>query len=64
MPGSKIATKLLAFALVLAVSFGAGAALGAAVGPIDVDGGDEHEVEHAPEPGQFGHDHRGGGDHG
>ena len=30
--------RLAAFALVLAAMFGAGAALGAAVGPIDVDG--------------------------
>jgi len=39
--------KLAAFALVLAVSFGGGAALGASVGPIDV--GDE---PHDNPPGQ------------
>jgi hypothetical protein len=32
----RTATKLAAFALVVAASFGAGAAIGAVVGPIDV----------------------------
>ena len=42
-----IKAKLAAFVVVLAATFGAGAALGAAVGPIDV-GGD-------PEPGHQQH---------
>jgi hypothetical protein len=41
-------TKLAAFALALAAALGLGAAIGSAAGPIDVDGGDEHEVEHTP----------------
>jgi hypothetical protein len=35
-------TKLAAFALVLAAALGTGAAVGAAVGPIDVGGRAEH----------------------
>ena len=34
--------KLAAFALLLAAVFGGGAAVGAAVGPIDVGGGADH----------------------
>jgi hypothetical protein len=34
-----VGVKLVAFALVLAALFGAGAALGSVVGPIDVGGG-------------------------
>ena len=42
-------TKLAAFVLALGAAFGAGAAIGEASGPIDVDGGDEeHVVEHNP----------------
>lgn len=37
--------KLAAFAVVLAAAFGAGAAVGAVAGPIDVDG-DEHTGVH------------------
>lgn len=36
--------KLAAFAIVLAAAFGAGAAVGAVAGPIDVDGDDHTEV--------------------
>jgi hypothetical protein len=37
--------KLAAFAAVVALAFGSGAAIGAAVGPIDVNGKDaEHQV--------------------
>jgi hypothetical protein len=46
------AAKLAAFALVLTGALGAGAALGSAVGPIDV-GGDprpEHDDQHPSEP--------------
>ena len=39
------ATKLAAFALVLTVALGAGAALGSTVGPIDV-GGETHSRDH------------------
>ena len=48
-------TKLAAFAVVLAAAFGGSAAVGSAVGPIDVGPGstgaddDVHEVEHQPE---------------
>lgn len=38
------ATKLAAFALVLAVMVGLGAAVGSAVGPIGVGGADGHET--------------------
>ena len=48
MARSKTAPKLLAFAVALAAAFGGGAALGGAVGPIDVGGDDEHLVEHTP----------------
>jgi hypothetical protein len=64
---TRTTTKLAAFALALGVAFGAGAAIGSAAGPIDVDGEDEHVVEHAPstttEPAgsPFSHDHPGGG---
>ena len=36
-------TRLVAFALVLAVMVGLGAAVGSAVGPIDVGGADDHD---------------------
>ena len=36
--------KLAAFAVVLAAAFGAGAAVGAVAGPVDVDGADHTEV--------------------
>ena len=49
MARSKPAPKLLAFAVALAAAFGGGAAIGGAVGPIDVGGDDEHVVEHTPE---------------
>jgi len=38
--------RIIAFVVVLGVAFGAGAALGAAVGPIDV--GDDGEMVHQP----------------
>ena len=41
-------TKLAAFVLALGAAFGAGAAIGEASGPIDVDGDEEHVVEHTP----------------
>ncbi len=58
--------KLGAFALVLGVAFGGGAAVGKAAGPIDVgndgdDGGDRMEQMHVPEAEapapEAGHDH-------
>lgn len=39
------AAKLAAFAVVLALAFGAGAAVGDAVGPIDVGGGAAEGVD-------------------
>lgn len=44
------AVKLAAFAVVLAAAFGIGAAVGAAVGPIDVDGDNSHTVVHDDGP--------------
>ena len=41
-----VPAKLAAYGLVLALCLGAGAAVGAAVGPIDVGGASDH----APEP--------------
>lgn len=41
-----IKAKLTVFAMVLAAMFGAGAALGAAVGPIDVGGDPQPTHEH------------------
>jgi hypothetical protein len=38
--GMSTTSRLTAFALVLALAFGVGAALGAVAGPIDVGGGD------------------------
>ena len=43
----KTATKLAAFAAVVAVGFGSAAALGAAIGPIDVGSGSESHSTHA-----------------
>lgn len=47
-------TKLAGFALVLAAMVGGGAAVGAAVGPIEVDTSGEHDSGHAAssEPGE------------
>jgi hypothetical protein len=39
--------KLAAFVVALGAALGVGAAIGGAAGPIDVDGDDEHVVEHA-----------------
>lgn len=39
----RTSAKLGAYGLVLAAAFGGGAALGTAVGPIDVGGGTSHE---------------------
>jgi hypothetical protein len=44
------AAKLAAFVVVLAASFGVGAAVGAVAGPIDVDGGDDHTEVHEEVP--------------
>ena len=41
-----VPTKLAAFVLALGAAAGVGAAIGGAAGPIDVDGDDEHVVEH------------------
>ena len=41
-----VGAKLAAFAAILAASFGAGAVVGAAIGPIDVD--DDTPAEHSP----------------
>ena len=41
-----VPTKLAAFVLALGAALGVGAAIGGAAGPIDVDGGDEHVVDH------------------
>ena len=45
-----IKAKLAAFVLVLAAVFGAGAALGAAVGPIDVSGSEPSHERHGGGP--------------
>ena len=45
-----IRVKLAAFVVVLAAVFGAGAALGAAVGPIDVNGSEPSHERHGSEP--------------
>ena len=42
--------RLAAYAVVLAAAFGAGAAVGAVAGPIDVDGPDEHTEVHDEGP--------------
>jgi hypothetical protein len=47
--------RLAAFAVVLAGSFGAGAALGTRVGPLDVGGTDQHEAPEVGDPGGEGH---------
>ena len=46
----KPGVKLGAFALLLAAVFGGGAAVGAAVGPIDVGGAADHEPTTVPHP--------------
>jgi hypothetical protein len=56
--------KLAAFALALAAALGVGAAIGEAAGPIDVDGGEEHEVEHTPTSTTQPESHLGGHRHG
>ncbi len=53
-----VRSKLAAFALVLAIALGGGAALGAAVGPIDVGGED---APHPASPFGGGHDGHGHG---
>ena len=44
-----VGAKLAAFAAILAASFGVGAVVGAAIGPIDVGG--DAPAEHAPDHG-------------
>lgn len=46
-----VGAKLAAFAVILAACFGAGAAIGAAVGPIDIDGGDAPADHQMPDGG-------------
>jgi hypothetical protein len=45
-----IRARLAAFVVVLAAVFGAGAALGAVVGPIEVGGDDPSHQEHGGDP--------------